>query len=441
MKKKKLMIWVTAAAVVVILFLVLFFFFFEKTNGITYKTEKVKKGNIEAIVSTTGTVNPKTIVEVGSQVSGKILKLHVDFNSQVTQGQILAEIDSSQILTRIRQNEANFESSKASLEKSKVNMNNIKKKFERALKLFEKELISFEEKESIEAQYLSSKADVQASEARLLQSQSQLESSKVDLDYTIIKSPIEGIVILRNINVGQTVAASFQAPVLFKIANNLNKMQVECSIDEADIGRIKEGQEVRFTVDAYPDDKFSGTVLQVRYSPEVIQNVVTYTTIVETENPRLKLRPGMTATVSIVSGKATDVIMVSNAALRFTPQLSQEEMKEIFEKMRAEMIARRGANPNNRQGGSNRTGGFMGQRPSGQGSNSSRRRQPTRVWIMDEKGQIKMINIRTGVTDDSWTEVKRGEVKEGQVMLTGIKSGKASSSSNRNIPRMMFGRR
>ncbi|MFC2154944.1 efflux RND transporter periplasmic adaptor subunit [Acidobacteriota bacterium] len=449
MKKKK-WLFLAAAAVVIVIAVVLFLILRGNGNNtVKYKTEEVKKGTIEAVVSTTGTVTPVTLVEVGSQVSGRIAKIHVDFNSQVKAGQVVAEIDPSQIMTRIKQNEANYESSKASLQKAKVNSENIAKQYQRSLQLFEKKLISFEEKESVEAQYLGAKSDVRSAEAHLLQSKSQLDSTKVDLDYSVIKSPIDGVVISRNVNVGQTVAASFQAPVLFTIANDLGKMQVECSIDEADIGKIKEGQDARFTVDAFPDEEFKGKVSQVRYSPEVIQNVVTYTTIVAVDNPGLKLRPGMTATVTIVAGKAEGVLMVPASATRFTPPLSQEEMMALFQKMRDEMMKRRGMTPGagsgqpgqpGRQGAG--MGFFGGSRPGG--DSSQRKRQATRVWILEENGQVKPVFIRTGVTDDSNIEVIRGQIKEGQLVITGILSGPANQDqSNTNRMRgmgMMFRR-
>ncbi len=213
-----------------------------KNNGLKYKTEAVDRGNVEALVVTTGALNPVIIVDVGAQVSGKIENIYVDFNSQVKEGQIIVELEQSQFLTRVSQDEANYQSAVASLEKSKVTFENFKNKYNRALNLFDKELMSFEEKETIETNYYGAKSDIQSAEARLQQAKSQLETSEVNLSYTIIRSPINGIVINRNINAGQTVASSFQAPVLFQIANDLSKMQVECSVDEADIGKVKEDQ-------------------------------------------------------------------------------------------------------------------------------------------------------------------------------------------------------
>lgn len=411
-----------------------------KNNATIYKTEKVDKGDIEALVVTTGSLNPVTIVDIGSQVSGMVEEIYVDFNTEVKEGQVIAKIEQSSFLARVQQNEANYKSGIASLEKAKVTLENIKKKTDRSLELYEKKLISYEEKESAEAQYFIARSDVQSAEAKLEQARSQLDSSKVDLAYTIIKSPIDGIVINRKVNPGQTVAASFQAPVLFQIANDLSKMLVECSVDEADIGKVNEDQKVKFTVDAFPDESFTGIVSQVRYSPEVVQNVVTYTTIVEVENPEMKLRPGMTATVSIVVGEAENRLLVPNAALRFTPQLSAEEMQAIFEDLHTE---RQGVNtdpaseagqsvrkqkPNSVvQSSSKKEAGTEGPRME-----NGRNQDVSRIWSMDENGVLKSIIIDIGVTDNSYTEVVTGNLMEGQLVITGIASEKESSESSRS---------
>lgn len=405
-------------------------------NGPQYELATIDKGAITALVDTTGTLNPVTIVDIGSQVSGKIEKIYVDFNSQVKAGQVLAELEQLNFQTKVQQNEANYSSSVAALEKSKVSLENSKKKYDRAKSLFEKELLSYEEFETAETQYFSAKADLQSSEARLEQAKAQLDTSKVDLTYTIIKSPIDGVVINRNVNVGQTVAASLQAPVLFQVANDLTKMQVECSVDEADIGKVKEGQIARFTVDAFPDDRFSGVVKQVRYSPEVIQNVVTYTTIVDVENPEMKLRPGMTATISIVVGEAKNALRVPNSALRFQPP--PEVLQALFEEMRREMQAKRGqtAQADGQQEKRRPQGNIqMGQ---GSGRMGSRMRDRARVWTLDETGKLKMVFIRTGVTDNAFTEVAAGELKEGMEVITG-ENTQSSSSSNRNSSNLRRG--
>ncbi len=448
--KKKIVIGAVILVVITVTSIVLGLTVFNRNNGNNskYKKEAVDRGNIEALVVTTGSLNPVTIVDVGSQVSGEIEKINVDFNSQVKEGQVIAQIEQSQFLSRVSQEEANYQSAVASLEKAKVTFDNLQKKYERALSLFEKDLLSYEEKESIETNYYGAKSDIQSAEARLAQAKSQLETSKVNLTYTIIKSPIDGVVINRNINVGQTVAASFQAPVLFQIANDLTKMQVECSVDEADIGKVAEGQQVRFTVDAFPDENFRGVVKQVRYSPEIVQNVVTYTTIVEVDNPEMKLRPGMTATVSIVTGQALNAMRVPNAALRFTPNFSQEEMRALMAKMKEERSSQRGAaSPEGAPGqkrdfsrqDSQRTG--SGQQQSGmrgQGMQGRQMRDFARVWIEDEKGSLKMVFIRKGVTDNSYTEVVWGELKEGQLVITGENTQGSRSNRPSSSPMRMF---
>ncbi len=446
--KKKIIISAAILVVIAGVVLVLTLFSGSKNNISKYEKKAVDKGNIEALVITTGTLSPVTTVDVGSQVSGNIDKIYVDFNSQVKEGQVIAELEQSQFITRVRQNEANYQSAKASLEKSKVTLENTKKKYDRAMNLFAKNLISFEEKEAVETQYYSALADIQSSEARLKQAESQLESSRVDLAYTIIKSPIDGVVIDRRINIGQTVAASFQAPVLFQIANDLSKMQVECSVDEADIGKVKEGQKVRFTVDAFPNENFAGKVSQVRYAPEIIQNVVTYTTIVEVNNPEMKLRPGMTATVSVVTGEAKNVLRVPNAALRFNPSLSPEEMQALMARMRQEMRERRGG-PDRPEGF--RPGGEAQRQPAprtgsrqpssgmrGFSLEGSRMRQFARVWIEDESGKLKMVFLRTGITDNSYTEIVRGNLKEGELVITGEASGREDRSTSRRRMFRMF---
>jgi HlyD family secretion protein len=446
--KKKIIISAAILVIIAGVVLVLSLSSRNKNDVPKYDKKAIDKGNIEALVITTGSLNPVTTVDVGSQVSGKIDKLYVDFNSRVKQGQVIAELDQAQFITRVKQNEANYQSAEASLKKTKVTLDNTKKKYDRAMNLFEKELISFEEKEAIETQYYSAMADIQSSEARLKQAESQLDSSKVDLTYTIIKSPIDGVVINRRVNIGQTVAASFQAPVLFQIANDLSKMQVECSVDEADIGKVKEGQKVRFTVDAFPDENFTGKVSQVRYAPEIVQNVVTYTTIVEVDNPEMKLRPGMTATASIVTGEAKNVLRVPNSALRFNPSLSPEEMRELMESMRQEMRERRGGSsrPEGSRPGEDahrqatqRPG--SGQHASGMRGFSmqgARMRQFARVWLEDESGKLKMAFVRTGVTDNNYTEIVSGSLKEGQLVITGETSGQEDRRTSTSRMFRMF---
>ncbi len=455
--KKRLILGIFIIVVITTVVLAMTVFKNGKEEGELYKKETIKKGTVEALVVTTGTLNPVTIVDVGSQVSGKIQNLYVDFNSLVTKGQILVELDPELFETRVQQNKANLNSTVASLEKSKVTLENTERRYDRTKALFEKELVSFEEMDSAEVSYFNAQADLKSAEARLEQAQSQLDTSKVDLTYTIIRSPIDGVVINRNINIGQTVAASLQAPVLFQIANDLAKMQVECSVDEADIGRVKEGQKVRFSVDAFPEDEFEGIISQVRYSPVVQQNVVTYTTIVNVDNPELKLMPGMTATISMITGEARNVLLIPNSALRFTPELDAEEMRALYQEMFAGMGGGREAAPSKKPANSESgerterqrpTGGMSGMMMGmgGGGSRGSRRMQiPPSVWFEDENGKLKMIMIRTGVTDNTNTEIISGDITEGQEIITGQSSSSSNSRGRSSNPMrgggMMFMRR
>ncbi|MGB7295001.1 MAG: efflux RND transporter periplasmic adaptor subunit [Candidatus Aminicenantales bacterium] len=433
-----------------------------KNGQVKYRTEKLAKGDIEAVVTTSGTVNPITMVEVGSQVSGKIANLYVDYNSKVEKGQILAELDLSTFETRVNQSQANYQSALASLEKAKVTLDNLQKQYQRALSLFEKELISYEERDIAEANYLGAKTDLQRADASVEQAKSQLESSKLDLSYAIIRSPIDGIVISRNMNVGQTVQASFTAPKIFEIANDLSKMQVECDVDEADVGRIQEDQKVRFTVDAFPNDSFNGIVQQVRYSPTVTSNVVTYTTIVAVDNPGMKLRPGMTATVNIITGEAKDALRVPNAALRFTPTLPAEELAKIMKEAGEKMLTQRKAEGGEEQRVEAPVSGTSQQPGQGTGGSGTRMamflqgggvagqalgtrgRRPSMVWYLDENQKLNIAFIRPGVTDNSYTEIVRSDLKEGQEVIIGLQSGQiANSSSSQSGPgpgRMMFPR-
>jgi HlyD family secretion protein len=453
MKKKVVLI---AAAVVVVAAAALGIGALKgRRNGVVkYRTEALSKGDIEALVVTSGTLNPVRLVEVGSQVSGKIDKLYVDFNSQVKEGQVLAELDQSLLRAKIDQSNANYLSAKASLEKSRVTLDNLQKKYERAKTLFGKNLISFEENEAAEASYLGAKTDVQSAEARLVQAKSQLDSSRVDLGYATIRSPIDGIVINRLINIGQTVAASFQAPKLFEIANDLSKMQVECAVDEADIGKVKEGQEVRFSVDSFPDETFNGTVNQVRYSPTTTSNVVTYTTIVDVDNKGLKLRPGMTATVSIITGEATNVLRVPNGALRFTPALPAEELQKIMMAAGERMTAghrQEGAPavaggapqaaPAGHAGAAEAGSRVMTFGPGGAPAQGTRTRQPSHVWYQDENGKLQVAFIKPGVADTAYTEVLRGDLKEGQMVIIGLTSSPSGTAVQGGPGMFMMGPR
>lgn len=279
----------------------------------------VTRGSVVDTVGATGTLEAVTTVQVGSQVSGTVMELNADFNSIVHKGQIIARLDPSLFQTQIDQARANLVRAQADLERLKVALEDARVKLQRAQDLATRNLIPPTELETAQVNYRSIEAQLKSAQAAMTQAQANLNQAEVNLQHTIIRSPIDGIVISRNVDVGQTVAASLNAPTLFLLAADLTKMQVRANVDEADVGRIRPGQLVRFRVDAYPTEEFEGRVSQVRLQPTVVQNVVTYTTVIDVPNPQLKLKPGMTANVNIEIARADNVLRVPNAALRFRP--------------------------------------------------------------------------------------------------------------------------
>jgi len=394
-----------------------------KDQATTYLTAAISKGNIKATVVATGALNPVEIVDVGSQVSGKISEIRVDFNSQVKAGQVIALLEQEIFRTRVNQNQANLRSTQATLYKSKIALETAKKNQERSQELYNKKLLSDKEIEDAKIQFYNAEADILSNEARLEQAQSLVETSEVDLNFTVIKSPIDGTVINRNVNVGQTVAAGMNAPLLFQIARDLTKMQVECAITEADIGKLKEEQPVTFKVDAFPNETFTGTVEQVRINPVITQNVVTYITIISVANPERKLLPGMTATTTIVVGEAVNVLLVPNSALRFSPP--PEEINAMLQRPGETPGQIPGAQPGQKTAGQIRT------RPQGT-------QQQPRIWALDENGNLKMIRVQTGVSEANFTEIISGDLKEGDMVITGVETAEQARRSSNPMRGMRF---
>ena len=366
-----------------------FFLFRGNGNEPKFRTEKVTRGDIVMAVTSTGTVNPVTTVLVGTQVSGTIKEIHVDFNSPVRKGQLIARIDPALFEAQVNQARANVLSSRANLDKAVATLVDAKRTMDRNKELFSKNLIARSDLDTAETNYETSKASVSAAKAQIAQTEAALSVAETNLYYTKIISPVDGIVVSRNVDVGQTVAASFQTPTLFSIAQDLTKMQIDASVDESDIGNIKVGQDVEFIVDAYPDLTFKGRVWQVRNAPVTVQNVVTYDVVIKVDNPELKLKPGMTANVSIIVSIKKDVLKIPNAALRF--------------------------------------------RPLDKGAQTPEKKGPG-VW-MSEKGQLRRIAVSAGIGDGTYTELVSGEVKEGQELI--VESlGKAKTATPSGPPRM-----
>jgi HlyD family secretion protein len=360
-----------------------------------YLTATVTRGPITQLVTATGTLNPVVNVQVGSQVSGNIQKLFADFNSQVKSGQVVAQIDPALFQAAVTQAEGDLATAQAALELAKVNA-------ARTQELFTK-------KNSSQQDLDTATATLHQSEGNVKIKQGALDKAKADLDHCTITSPIDGVVISRNVDVGQTVAASLQAPVIFAIANDLTKMQIDSNVAEADIGAVSIDQDVDFTVDAFPTRTFHGKVVQVRNAPITVQNVVTYDTVIGVTNPDLKLKPGMTANVSIIIEHKDNVVQIKNAALRYRPPDAtiSEQSKASSAKATAP--------------GSTSS-------PSGQRPTAARERKPERTVYVLSYGRPKAVQIKTGISDGIVTEVSEG-LKEGDRVVTAELSSPSASSS------------
>lgn len=288
-------------------------------SGPKYTTSKVDKGAVVGRVTATGTVSALVTVQVGAQVSGRIQSLNADFNSKVTKGQVLAKLDPALFEAQLAMTQANEKAAVAGLARAQAQEKDAQRKFARAKQLSEQKLVPLAELESAQAEVEVALANIQAAEGSVAQARAARQQAQVNLAYTTITSPIDGTVVSRAVDVGQTVAASLSAPTLFTIAENLSKMQVDTNVSEADVGKLSDGMEATFSVDAFPNRTFKGKVRQIRYAPQVVQNVVTYDAVIDVANDELLLRPGMTANVSFVYARADDALRVPNAALRFRP--------------------------------------------------------------------------------------------------------------------------
>jgi len=357
-----------------------------------WRLETVDKGDVVQVISANGNVNPVTSVSVGTQVSGTIIRLHADFNSIVKEGQLLAELDPSLFNAALAQSEANLASAKASLRLAQT-------KEARNRSLVGKGFIS-------QAELDITVQELEAARAHVELVNAQVARDKTNLRYTVIRSPISGVVVARNVELGQTVAASFNTPTLFQIARDLSQMQIETSIAEADIGGVREGLEARFRVDAFPGQFFRGAVRQVRLNPTIQSNVVSYTVIVTADNPEGKLKPGMTAFVQVTANRRLGVLRVPNAALRFRPPA---ETAQAGAAVKSAATAGKG-------------------NAAGAGGGGGRRDAATRVYKLAD-GALVAVPVQVGVADTAWTEIVGGDVKEGDKLVTRDLSGQGGPQS------------
>jgi HlyD family secretion protein len=465
----------TIVAGVVIAIILFAAFGLNRKDKTQYFTARVERGDIREVVDATGTINAVTSVQVGSQVSGNIYKLHADFNSKVKRGQLIAEIEPSLFQGALLQAKADYENAKANVASAKANLlkaraalEQTKADYDRTLGLTNAGVMSQQQLDLAKANYDSAAAAVSASEAQVTQAVAQVEQrraavsvAQTNLDHTYIYAPIDGTVVNRAIDVGQTVAASLQAPTLFTIAQDLTKMQVYTKTDESDVGQIRVGQRVWFKVDAFPRETFSGTVSQVRMNPTTVQNVVTYDTIIDFDNPELKLFPGMTAYVTIPVASAHDVIKIPNGALRYTPEMKPDQLRALLKENGIEPSGGRrvsgrqiaaetpapGQQPASqpaqspRQGGEGRGSNVAafraaqnGEQPGG--AMKSRESPPTDVgivWKQLPDKTLKPVQVRTGITDHTVTQlvqVLHGELKEGDELIIGASKGSTRSGAS-----------
>ncbi len=369
--KDKKVLGIAIAAAVILIFLIA-----KGLNaGTKYETQKAEYRTITQVVEASGTINPVNTFSVGSTVSGLVTGVYADYNSVVKKGQLLAIIDPRTFQETVNQNYANLQSARANLRDMQSNADMDLKTLNRYRNLYKRNFVPKSELDQAESNYISSRAKVASAKDEIARAQSQYKNAVINLGFTKIISPVDGVVISKKIEEGQPVAASFQAPEHFVIAQDLKKMQIEVNVSEADIGSVKEGQEAEFTLDGYPDTTFKGYVKQVRLSPTTVSNVVTYTVIVSVDNEDLKLKPGMTANVSIITARHKNVLCVPNFALKFTPNPNGKKFKE--------------------QG----------------------------IWVLAGH-KLQRITVKTGLSDDTYTEIVSGNIKEGDNIVVGIKGEK-----------------
>lgn len=372
-----------------------------------FLTDAVGRGAVASIVIASGTVNPVTTVQVGTYVSGPIKAIYADFNSRVTKGQRVAKIDPAPFQVKVASAQAAVATAKAKVLKDQADLTFKKLNYQRHRQLLERMLIAQNDLDTAKNNYDQAAAQLALDQAGVQQAEADLEAAKINLAYTDISSPVDGVVVSRSVDVGQTVAASFQTPTLFLIAQDLTKMQVDANVSESDIGAVATGQSVTFRVDAYPERDFLGAVVQVRNAPINVQNVITYDVVVAVDNLKLELRPGMTATVTITTAKADDVLRIPLRALRFRPEPSRPQA-----------------------------------RPTGAPGNESSAKKPPHspaVWVLEADGRLKRVKVQTGVQNDSHAELVSGDLHENDAVVVGYERAELPPTTSAQRPPSFMG--
>jgi len=377
-----------------------YFWSVARSPAVRYSTAPAGVGAVERAVSTSGTVNPVLTIIVGTYVSGVIVGLYCDYNTKVKEGQLCAQIDPRPYETAVDQAKAELATAKAQLSKDRANLAYQQALYERNVGLLKRGIVSQETTDHAQSAYEQAKSQMELDQATIEQRSAALKAAQVNLEYTHIRSPVNGTVVSRNITIGQTVAASFQTPTLFLIATDLTKMQVDSNVSESDIGELKEGNRAIFTVEAFPGHPFEGKVLQVRQAPQSVQNVVTYDVVIGVDNDQMLLKPGMTATTRIIVAARDSVLRVPDQALRYSP-------------------------------------GGPAPAPSAAASASARRPVASQVWVLRD-GTPRAVPVKVGLDDDSYSEVLEGDLHAGDLVVTGEQRSPSASSVSA-VPRF-FGR-
>lgn len=397
---KPWLLWGGIALVVVLL--TLFWISRQSTSQVQYQTQAVKRGNLTVMVSATGTLQPTNQVDVGSEISGIIKTVEVDYNNKVKRGQVLATIDTTKLEAQVKQTAASTDAARAKVLQTQATVSETKSKLARLVQVQEDsggKVPSKTEMETANATLDRAIADEANARATVAQAEATLEAQRIDLDKAVIRSPIKGVVLKRAAEPGQTVAAAFQTPVLFTLAEDLTQMELHVDVDEADVGKVREGQTATFTVDAYPDRTFPAHITEVRFGSKTVAGVVTYETVLKVDNTSLLLRPGMTGTANITVQKADDALLVSNAALRFTPLAAQEAKSA---------------------GGGGLVSNLMPRPPSQapKPADTAEDKQP-HVWVLRE-GKLEKVMLKIGMTDGIMTEVKEGKLESDMAVVVDV---------------------
>lgn len=389
--------WGGIATVTVVIIIILLWFGGDDSQTLGYKTAEVTRGSLTVTVIATGTLEPVKQVEVGSEISGTIRTVLVDFNDRVKQGQVLATMDTDQFQARVNQAKAMLQLAMAQVRQSEVTVSQTRNKSRRAKDLAKSGMCSEEECEAAQANYDRAVADLTSNQARVVQAQAALDAEQTILAKATILSPIDGLVLKRDVEPGQTMAASFQTPVLFTLAENLMQMELQVDVDEADVGQVKPGQDATFTVDAYPNRHFPARITEVHFASQTVEGVVTYKTVLNVNNSDLSLRPGMTATADIIVNYIENALLVPNAALRFTPPVPQEQTSKPGASLVSSLIPRPPSGPKQREG-----------------FNTGKNQQ--QIWRLQE-GQPMSVLVQVGASDGILTELVSGDIRPGMVLL------------------------